>query len=420
MRRYILPLLIVMIAVFSIGVAWWQPWKTNEAAPRYWEVPPPELPQVDVTNLAPDAIDLSSEHVFPSLTYGLHTAFWWHDDYRLLGLDHMNLLQFSHIRQEFAWRDIEPEQRAEDDPQRYVWQQADALMADVAEKGGVEILARLTTPPEWAILQDYDYDAPPFDMERLVDYCAAIPTRYRGQIAAYQVWNEPNLEREWGGHSPNPAAYVQLLAACAEAIREADPDAIIISASLAPTGTRSADVMPHDEYLWAIFDAGISPHYDVLGVHAPGYRSPPEADPYHLETGDLPWMAFRHVEYMRAVMVANGDASKQIAITEMGWTIDPRPDSPYHWYAVTPEEQGDYLRRAYQYAAENWRPWMGLMVTIYYPNPAWTEDDEQYWWAIGTTAPMPFGMDGRPAWWALLRMEKISTNPAYMHDARPE
>lgn len=420
MRRSVLGIVTVLVAVSGIGIAWRQPWK-SDPPPPFWKLPPPDLPQVDLTNLAPDAVDLSG-HAFPSLTYGLHTAFWWHDDYRLLGLDHMNLLQFTHIRQEFAWRDIEPERRAADDPERYQWDEADHLMADVAAKGGVEVVARLNTPPDWAVLQGeaYRYGAPPFDLSRLADYCGAVATRYRGQIAAYQIWNEPNLEREWGGYSPDPAAYVQLLAACSAAIRRADPETIIITAGLAPTGTRTSGVMPHDEFLWAMYAAGVSPHFDVLGVHAPGYRSPPEADPLALETGDLPWMAFRHVEYMRAVMVANGDAAKQVAITEMGWTTDPRPDSPYHWYAVTPEQQGDYLRRAYQYAAANWRPWVGLMVTIYYPNPAWTEDDEQYWWAIGTTAPWPWGMDGRPAWWALLRMEKISTNPAYSHPARPE
>jgi hypothetical protein len=58
------------------------------------------------------------------------------------------------------------------------------------------------------------------------------------------------------------------------------------------------------------------------------------------------------------------------------------------------------------------------MTTIYYPSPEWTAEDEEYWWAIGTIAPLPYGMDGRPAWSALWRMKKVSTNPAYNHPAR--
>lgn len=423
MRRKPLLIGLAVAGAVTLGLAWGQPWRNEEIPPApFWELPPPVLPAVDLTSLAPEAIDLSSSRVFPSLTYGIHVSFWWDRTYRLLGLDHMHLLQFTHVRQKFAWRDIEPELRDEDDPQRYVWAQADAMMDDIEAKGGVEVIARLDAPPDWAVLQgdNYNYYEPPFNMGRLTDYCGMVAARYRGRIAGYQVWNEPNLSREWGGHFPNPAAYVEVLAACATAIRAADPDAIIISAGLAPTGTRFQEVMPHDEFLWAMYAAGAGDYFDVLGVHAPGYRSAPEVDPNDPENEDLPWMYFRHVEYMRAVMVANGDAHKQIAIMEMGWTIDPRPDSPYHWHAVTPEQQGDYLRRAYLYAAEHWRPWVGLIVTIYYPATEWTEADEQYWWAIGTPAPMPFGMDGRPAWWALLRMEKISTNPAYSHPARPD
>jgi hypothetical protein len=385
-------------------------------SPYYWEQAPPQYPALDVTDLRPDAIDMTSDKVFPSLTYGIHTSFWINPDYRNIGIEHLKMLQFTHIRQKFAWRDIEPTLLAEDDPIRYFWHLADPMMDDLTRKG-INVVARLDAPPDWAILPEgtYGIDDPPFDMRRLADYCRAVATRYKGRIVAYQVWNEPNLEREWGGHSPNPVAYVRVLRECGGAIRQADPQAIIISAGLAPTGTRNADVMPHDEFLWRMYAAGASPYFDVLGVHAAGYRSAPEDDPYHLPTGDLPWMSFRNVEAYRAIMVANGDAHKQIAVMEMGWTTDQvHPD--YAWYAVTPEVQGDYLARAYLYAAQHWRPWVGLMVTLYYPNPDWTPDNEEWWWAIGETAPLPAGFTPRPAWWDLMLMDKISTNPDYAFD----
>jgi hypothetical protein len=282
-------------------------------------------------------------------------------------------------------------------------------------------VARIDHPPPWAVRSRIAYAESAFDEKRFGEFCGALAAHFRGRIDAYQVWNEPNLTREWAGYPPSPAGYVRLLAACAEAIRRADPAAIIISAGLSPTGTRDLTAMPDEEFLWKLYAAGGGEYFDVLGVHAPGWKFEPERDPASVvQDGYLSWQTFRHVEKIRAIMAANGDADSQIAITEMGWTIDPRPAevSIYSWFAVTPEQQADYLVRAYRYAADHWRPWVGLIVTIYYPNPDWTMDDEEYWWAIGTVAPLPYGMDGRPAWPALVQMRKISTNPAYAHPAR--
>jgi len=75
-------------------------------------------------------------------------------------------------------------------------------------------------------------------------------------------------------------------------------------------------------------------------------------------------------------MVANGDGRKQVAVLELGWTTDKvNPD--YAWHAVDEATQADYLVRAYQYAAEHWRPWMGLMTTIYIADWEWTPENEQ-------------------------------------------
>ena len=73
-------------------------------------------------------------------------------------------------------------------------------------------------------------------------------------------------------------------------------------------------------------------------------------------------------------MVANGDGRKQVAILELGWTTDQvNPD--YAWHAVDEAMQADYLVRAYQYAAAHWRPWVGLMTTIYIAEWEWTPED---------------------------------------------
>ncbi len=60
---------------------------------------------------------------------------------------------------------------------------------------------------------------------------------------------------------------------------------------------------------------------------------------------------------------------------------------------------------AYRYAAQHWRPWVGLMVTIYIADISWTPDDEEYWWAVNI-AGYDNGWKGRPAYYQLSWMER--------------
>jgi hypothetical protein len=183
---------------------------------------------------------------------------------------------------------------------------------------------------------------------------------------------------------------------------------VIISAGLAPTGTWFPDAIPDVDYLRMMYAAGAAPWFDVLGLNAPGYKWPPTVSPDEAEADPnigQRWMVFRHVEDMRGIMVAEGDAHKQVALLEVGWTTDPREDSPYHWHAVSEEQQAEYLVGAYRYAAEHWRPWVGLMVTIYIADLNWTEADEEYWWAVNQ-AGYGSNWKGRPAYYQLSWMER--------------
>lgn len=366
----------------------------------------------EVSDLAPDAI---TDQKFASLSYGVHTFLWWNADYRAWDLENIRLMNFAYVKQSFSWRNIQPK------PDVMDWSIADEVVAEAIYRGR-RIVARIDGAPDWAMQpHPENFERPPYDLDRLALYCEALATRYQGQIEAYQIWNEPNLSREWAEQTPNAVAYVELLRVCSDAIRRADPDAIIISAGLSPTGTFSQDALPDELYLWRMYRAGASPYFDVLGLHAPGYALPPEASEADTAAMGLErWARFRHVEDMRAIMVANGDAHKQIAIMEMGWTTDNRPDSIYSWFGVSQEVQAEYLARAYAYAAEHWRPWVGLMSTIYIANEAWTPDDEQWWWAIDETVGYPTLKLPRPAYYALANMEKISDNPEFSEPARQD
>jgi len=338
---------------------------------------------------------------FASPEYGVQAFLWWRPDIAQRDLALVKDLEFGWVKQSFAWRDIESIEKG-----KYDWWHPDQIV-DAAEDVGLNLLVRIDRQPFWSQEPGADLknNTPPADLSDFGDFCGTLAERYKGRIDAYQVWNEPNLSREWGDQPPDPAEYTELLKTCYQAIKVVDPDAVVISAGLAPTGTGLPLAVPDTEFLEGMYDAGAGDYFDVLGLNAPGYKAPPEISPEEAESnpeyGGGRWFAFRHVEDMREIMIANGDGDKQTVILELGWTTDA-VHSDYSWHAVTEEEQADYLVRAYNYAADNYQPWMGLIVAIYIADPDWTpEEDEQWWWAI----TLPDGTP-RPAYNALREMEK--------------
>ncbi|MBX3061467.1 MAG: hypothetical protein KF726_00730 [Anaerolineae bacterium] len=368
--------LIVLCTAFVFLV--WNATRPAETLPTLEQLPTPRP-----DDLAADKITL---HAYPSLSYGIQAFLWWDGSVRGGDLEYLRLMRFAYVKQIFGWKDIQPISADQFD-----WSIADGVMAE-AEYRGVKMIARLSLPPDWALRTPTSADEPPFDADAFGHFCGALAARYKGRISGYQVWNEPNLAREWHDNPPNATAYVRLLSACNNAIKAADPAGIVISAGLAPTGTGLPLAIPDEDYLWQLYAAGMAGYYDVLGVHAPGYKSPPETSPDDPGLNGSRWQAFRHVEDIRAIMVANGEAHKQIAILELGWTTDSRETitdakgeqvvNPYRWHAVTEAEQAKYLVDAYAYAGQHWRPWVGLIITIYIGDRSWTPDKEEYWWSI--------------------------------------
>ena len=316
--------------------------------------------------------------------YGIQAFLWWRPEvaHRDLGL--VTDAGFTWVKQWFAWRDIEGKGKGQ-----YDWATADRIV-NQTEEFGVNLLLRVDHEPEWA-------GPPPGNINHFVDFVTALATRYKGRVEAYQIWNEPNLAREWGNKPPNAGEYTQMLKAAYQAIKAVDPNAIIISAGMAPTTELSQRAVPDTQFIQNMYNAGAKPYFDMLGAHGAGYRAPPEMDPgqiatdpnyYNVGDPNCPGDAcriygFRHVEDLRQIMVSNGDSGKRVVVLEFGWTRDERPDSPYYWHRVDDQfMQGDYMVRAYQYAKEHWQPWIGVMSLIYLPDAQWSQQDEQFWWSV--------------------------------------
>jgi hypothetical protein len=329
----------------------------------------------------------SSPAAMTSPDFGMQVFLFWREEVADRDLNLVKDAGFRWVKQEFAWREIEGA-----GPGVFDWSNSDRVM-DQIDAYGLNVIARVGVQPEWAG-GAFPQVGPPEDYQDFANFLSALVTRYQGRIDAYQIWNEPNLAREWGNRPPNPVEYTELLRIAYQTIKAVDPDAYVISAGLAPTSRWDDVAIPDTVYIQGMYDAGAAPYFDLLGAHGAGYKAPPETDPSSVaddpvlnngdpSTRDLKRIyCFRHVEDLRAVMVANGDADKRVVLLEFGWTTDHRSDSPYRWHAVSDQEQADFLVRAYQYAKENWQPWIGVMSLIYMPDSQWGIQDEQTYWSI--------------------------------------
>ena len=145
------------------------------------------------------------------------------------------------MRQIFDWSRIEPASGS------YDWSPYDSFMTSTSQ-AGMDVLATVGWPPAWASRcpsGPNPWRCPPASYADFGRFVAALIGRYgpegsfwtanpslpKRPIQAWQLWNEPNLRRLWGG-APNAAEYAEMLKAAAPYIRAADANAEIVSAGV--------------------------------------------------------------------------------------------------------------------------------------------------------------------------------------------
>jgi hypothetical protein len=418
--RY-LPKLVIVASCLLIVLAAMLPACGTEGTTAIVSRPPALNPSADGAAFDPVEIEpeigpvytptVELDKIMSAPDYGMQVFLFWREEVADRDLQLVQNAGFRWVKQEIPWREVEGLGKG-----LWEWEKPDRVM-DQIDAHNLKVIVRLGSQPGWAARAELPAVSPPDDLQDFYDYVYAVADRYRGRVEAYQIWNEPNLAREWGERPPNPAEYVEMLKVGYQAVKAADPAAVVISAGLAPTTRYDDRAMPDIYFVQGMYEAGAAPYFDALGVHAPGYKSPPETDPAvvattpELNNGDSApeelrrVYSFRHVEDIRDIMVRNGDASKKIVILEFGWTIDPRPDSPYHWHAVTPEQQDKFIQRAYAYAEANWHDWIGVMSIIYIADPNWHWGMEQMYWSI--VYPGYPELRTSPAYYGVLYMPKV-------------
>jgi hypothetical protein len=381
------------------------------ATPTPSAPPPTVVAKPAVASLMPSPSPLVGGKV-PTTDPAIHVFLWGNAGTTARDLQLASGGGFHWVKQRFEWRYIEGKNKG-----NFEWNEPDRIV-DAIQQSGLKIVARVDNQPRWASSSVvWPGSGPPDNPKDWADFLTALASRYKGRIQAYEIWNEPNLNREWGDKPPDAAAYASMLKASYQAIKAADPQALVISAGMSPTTTNNAQAIPDLEFIRQMYAAGAKGSFDVLGVHAAIFKAEPCTDPGvvaqdpDLTNNDPSSMAlkrvyaFRHVEDIHALMLQQeDDATKQMAILEMGSTTDARPGSPYAWFSVDRDQQAKNLVAAFQCARQTWQPWMGFMTVIYIPDPGWTQQQEFYWWGITNPDGSP-----RPAYTSL--KQYFATNP---------
>jgi hypothetical protein len=219
---------------------------------------------------------------------------------------------------------------------------------------GFNVMLSVAKAPNWARSIQED-DGPPDDPQLLANFLNFMITRIKPEhIDAIEIWNEPNLIREWRGTLPfSGAGYMQLFRPAHQAIKAIDPTIMVISAGLAPTGD-SAGSLDDRTFLQQMYGAGLSEYPDIaIGVHPYGWGNAPDATCCNAIENrgwdDDPHFFFKDTLDAYSEIMQNAGHGVQMWATELGWAtwegFPTEPPEPWMTY-TSAQQQAQYLLRA--------------------------------------------------------------------------
>ena len=291
------------------------------------------------------------------------------------------------------------------------------LYIENLKQRGFLVLVSVAKAPNWARSNQAE-SGPPDDPQALVKFLNLMMFEFGNAIDAIEVWNEPNLRREWQGQSLDGGRYMDYFRPAYDAIDaysqrmlvdEKEPrqvPIVVVTAGLAPTGT--SDFSVDDRvYLQQMYDAGLASLPDVMvGAHPFSWGNSPDARCCNAvpDQGwdDDPHFFFSHtIEEYHNLMVRYGHQS-QIWVTEFGWaTWEGFPgDAPEGWMTYNDKwAQANYTMRAFEIAQAT--EYIGLM-NLWNMNFGWLPTlidnrDERAAYSLLT----PLQPQERPLYWMI-------------------
>jgi Glycosyl hydrolases family 39 len=166
-----------------------------------------------------------------------------------------------------TWLNLEPK------PDQWDFSRLDEFVG-WAESRHLEIVLPLGVTPRWASSRPDEAGAygagtaaEPADIAAWRAYVKKVVLRYRGRVAAYEIWNEANIKQFYSGTLPSLA---RLTIAAADEIRRADPAARVI----APSGV---GLDSRVEWPSQLLSLGVASVVDAVAYHAYHASWPPES-----------------------------------------------------------------------------------------------------------------------------------------------
>ncbi|MCB9106707.1 MAG: O-antigen ligase family protein [Anaerolineales bacterium] len=343
-------------------------------------------------------------------SYGVTIDLTQYDDAALKQtLEALHASGLTWLRQPIRWADIEPE------PGHFNWQPLDRIITAITNfnqlshskknatlptqpidqpsihptiyppnhlstQPSIQLIAVLQTSPRWARAPHTTATAPPLAPSDFGRFARALSARYGELINIYQIWDEPNLSANWGHTLVDAPAYAALLREGALSLREVDPDAVIMTAALAPTLENGPLNLNEIDYLDRLYQIKANRWFDVVAAQPYGFDHEPSDPP---ASGTL---NFRRIELLRQVMLNHGDAETPIWATAFGWNALPPhwsgPKSP--WKTDSPDQQARRTAEAINLARQNW-PWLGPMLAIRWDTTNLEPDDPARGFALRDT-----------------------------------
>jgi hypothetical protein len=152
-------------------------------------------------------------------------------------------------------------------------------------------------------------------------FWAARPDLPARPVRRWQIWNEPDGERDWSDQ-PGLAAYVKLLKPSYQAVKAADPGAQVVLAGLVGRSWAHLD---------EVYRRGGGRFFDAAAIH-----------PFSLYVRNVMLILRR----ARTVMRRHGDARKPLLATELSWPSAKGRTTVRYGFEVTPAGQAKKLRSA--------------------------------------------------------------------------
>lgn len=316
---------------------------TATAAPTIAPSPTPDFPKYAGAPLSRDSVGIQIH---------IHR-----EDLRPI-LRHLQALDVGWVKIQVSWKLYEPQ------PDSYAEDRLAELdrVVEAAVNNDIRVLLSVSKAPEWS-RPTTELDGPPTDYDLYRDFMVFLAERYQGRVAAYELWNEPNLQREWNGMPLSAVDLTRLIAAGAQGVRQADPAALIISGAPATTGINDGLTAIDDRvYLGGMLAAGIGDIVDGIGAHPYGWANPPDSssaapDPTVPTHNNHPSFFFSETLSDYKTLLNQYGVADDIWVTEFGWGSfdqltdddgDPAqpPQGAEFMADVTEWEQAAYLLRA--------------------------------------------------------------------------